>query len=253
MKIDKQIAIITGAASGLGAATAKRMADLGAKVIVADFDLEGAKSVANKVNGVAFQCDVSNARSVERMFDLAKQEIGIPRILVSCAGIAPAKRIVGREGAMPLEEFSKVIEVNLVGTFNILRVFAFHASDLPELEDGERGVIINTASAAAFEGQIGQAAYASSKGGVLSLTLPAARELAKFGIRVMTIAPGTFETPMLASLPNEVTKALAANIPFPTRLGRADEYAKLAIHIVENVMLNGETIRLDGALRMAAK
>ena len=213
----------------------------------------GAKRVAGQIEGVAREVDVADAASIETAISEIAAELGGPRILVNCAGIAPGKRIVGRSGAMPLEDFSRVIDVNLIGTFNVLRIFAARAAELEPVEDGERGVAINTASIAAYEGQIGQAAYAASKGGVVSLTLPAARELAQLGIRVVAIAPGAFETPMLAAMPDEVGEALAADVPFPRRLGKAEEYAGLAIHVIENVMINGAVLRIDGGLRMKAK
>lgn len=246
-------AIVSGGASGLGAATAVALAEAGARVGILDFNEAGAQDLAGKIGGAARKVDVTDAASVEAaMADLAA-ELGAPRILVNCAGIAPGKKILGRSGVMPLDDFSRVIEVNLIGSFNVMRVFAGLAAELEPLTDGERGVIINTASIAAYEGQIGQAAYAASKGGIVSLTLPAARELADKGIRVVAIAPGTFETPMLAAMTDEVRNALAADVPFPRRLGTAAEYAKLALHVVGNVMINGSVLRLDGALRMKAK
>lgn len=248
MKIEGQAAIVTGGASGLGAAAARALAARGAKPVLLDFNLAGAESLAADLDGLAIQCDVSSAQSVEAAF----AAIPPARILVNCAGVAPARRIVGKDGPMSLDEFRRVIEVNLIGSFNTLRLFAAQAMVLDPLEDGERAIAINTASVAAFEGQLGQAAYAASKGGVASLTLPAAREFAPRGIRVMAIAPGTFETPMMAGMPDAVREALAADTPFPKRLGKPEEYAALAVHIVENTMLNGEVIRLDGALRMKA-
>lgn len=254
MDITNNIAIITGGGSGLGAATAIRLARMGAKVAVLDINENAAAAVAKEINGIALSCDVSNPENVTHIFDQIKKTIGVPRICINCAGIAPAKRIVGKEGAMPLNDFIKPIEVNLIGTFNILRVAATAMSKLePVPISGERGVIINTASIAAFEGQIGQAGYSASKGGVVALTLPAARELSQFAIRVMTIAPGLMATPMLLAMPNAVQESLANMTPFPKRFGDPDEYAKLAVHIIENVMLNGSVIRLDGALRMQPK
>lgn len=250
MIIKDTVALVTGGASGLGAATARRLAEAGARVAVVDFNAGGAEAVAREIGGLAVGCDVSDAASGEAAFAQVTEELGAPRILVNCAGIAPAKRIVGRNGIMPLEDFSRVIGVNLIGTFNMLRLFAAQAGNLDALADGERGVVINTASVAAFEGQIGQAAYAASKGGVAALTLPAARELAGRGIRVMAIAPGVFETPMLGAMPEEVRASLVADVPFPRRFGTGAEYAALAVQIIENVMLNGTVIRLDGALRM---
>jgi NAD(P)-dependent dehydrogenase (short-subunit alcohol dehydrogenase family) len=209
--------------------------------------------VAAEIGGVAVVCDVSDAASAEAAVAQAMKSHGPARVLVNCAGIGVAKRVIGREGPMALADFEKVIKVNLIGTFNMLRLAAAPMTLAAPLDGGERGVIINTASAAATDGQIGQAAYAASKGGIVSLTLPAARELARFGIRVNTIAPGLFHTPLLAVLPEEAQQALAAAIPFPARLGLPDEFAALALHLVANAYLNGETIRLDGALRMAPK
>lgn len=254
MIIKNYAAIVTGGGSGLGAETARQLAKAGAKVALFDVNLQNAEQVAKEIGGIAITCDVSNAESAAAAVEKAKAAHGPARICVNCAGVAPGKRIVGKEGAMPLEDFRKVIEINLVGTFNLLRLTSRDMSILEPLnEDGERGVIINTASVAAFEGQIGQAAYSASKGGVVSLTLPAARELAQFGIRVVTIAPGIMETPMMAGMSQQVQDSLAAQIPFPKRLGKAAEYAKLALQIIDNVMLNGCVIRLDGAIRMREK
>ncbi|MAO57103.1 MAG: 3-hydroxyacyl-CoA dehydrogenase [Rhodospirillaceae bacterium] len=250
MDIAGHAALVTGAASGLGAATAKALADAGAKVACLDLNLEGAEKVASAIGGKAFQADVTQAASLEKAVADAAAAQGPARIAVSCAGIAPPKRIVGRDGPQALETFAQTIQVNLIGTFNLLRLAAHGMQGLEALETGERGVIVNTASVAAFEGQIGQAAYAASKGGVASMTLPAAREFAKSGIRVMTIAPGVFKTPMVAALSDEVQASLAAGIPFPSRLGDPAEYADLVLAICGNVMLNGEVIRLDGAIRM---
>ena len=253
MRISGQPALVTGAASGLGAATAQALAAAGAKVAVLDANAAGAAAVAAEIGGLAAACDVTDAASAEAAVAAARAAHGAARILVNCAGIAPAQKIVSRGGAMPLDAFRKVVEVNLIGTFNLLRLFVADALALAPLAEGERAVAINTASIAAFESQIGQAAYAASKGGVVSLTLPAAREFADKGIRVCAIAPGTFETPMLAGMPAAVREALGAAVPFPKRLGRPDEYARLALHIVENVMLNGAVLRLDGALRMGPR
>ena len=250
MDIAGHAALVTGAASGLGAATAKALADAGAKVACLDLNLEGAEKVASAIGGKAFQADVTQADSLEKAVADAAAAHGAARVAVSCAGIAPPKRIVGRDGPQALDTFAQTIQVNLVGTFNLLRLAAHGMQGLEALETGERGVIVNTASVAAFEGQIGQAAYAASKGGVASMTLPAAREFAKSGIRVMTIAPGVFKTPMVAALSDEVQASLAAGIPFPSRLGDPAEYADLVLAICGNVMLNGEVIRLDGAIRM---
>jgi NAD(P)-dependent dehydrogenase (short-subunit alcohol dehydrogenase family) len=252
MKITGMIAAITGGASGLGLATAKLLAAQGAQVALIDVN-PGAVQAAAGLDGKAagFICDVTNQEAGEAVLAQIVERLGSPRILVNCAGVGPAKRIVGNAGPMPLGDFSRVVEINLIGTFNMLRLAAARMMALEPLDTGERGVIVNTASVAAYDGQIGQAAYAASKGGVVALTLPAAREFARFGIRVMTVAPGIFETPMLLALPEAAQKSLGAAVPFPSRLGRPDEYAALVRHIVENPMLNGETIRLDGALRMA--
>lgn len=249
MQLKDTIAIVTGGGSGLGAATAKLLAENGAKVVLFDRNLAAAQSVAKETNGTAVECDVTNEASVKA----ALTKAGQARILVNCAGILGAGRILGKEGPMALDFFEAAIKVNLIGTFNLIRLFAQNTSALPELSEKERGVIVNTASIAAYEGQIGQAAYAASKGGVVSLTLPAAREFARFGIRVNAIAPGPVDTPMVAGMPEEVRKSLEASIPFPSRLVKPSEYAALVKHIVENVALNGEVIRLDGALRMGPR
>jgi NAD(P)-dependent dehydrogenase (short-subunit alcohol dehydrogenase family) len=253
MRIDGQVALVTGGASGLGEATARALSAAGAKVVVLDYNEDGAKRVASEIGGLGLACNVSSAESAELAIKAAAEAFGPARILVNCAGIAPAQKMIGRNGVMPLDDFRRAIEVNLVGTFNTLRLFADAASNLEPLEGGERGVAINTASVAAYEAQIGQTAYGASKAGVMGLTLPAARELAPLGIRVCTIAPGIFETPMLKGLPEAAQESLGKMVPFPSRLGRADEYASLAMHIISNQMLNGETIRLDGAIRMAPK
>lgn len=250
MKIEGAAAIVTGGASGLGAATARALASRGAKVAVMDLNEVAARTVADEIGGVAFACDVSDAASAEAAVAAAAGAHGAARILVNCAGIAPATRIVGRQGPMDLAAFAKVIQVNLVGTFNMMRLVAAGAMALDPMEGGERGVIVSTASVAAYEGQIGQAAYAASKAGVVGLTLPAAREFAQSGIRVCAIAPGIFGTPMLTSMPQEVQDSLGRSVPFPARLGRPDEYADLVLAIIGNAMLNGEVIRLDGAIRM---
>ena len=246
-------AIVTGAASGLGAETAAALAKTGVKVACLDINLDGAKDVAGKIGGIGVRCDVTSADGAVAALKEARDKHGPPRILVNCAGIGPARRIVGRDGPMPLPEFEKVIAINLIGTFNMMRLCAAEMQTLEPLADGERGVIISTASVAAFEGQIGQAAYSASKGGVVALTLPAAREFAQFGIRVNAIAPGIFLTPMLVALPEDAQKSLAAAVPFPKLLGRPEQFAALARHIVENSYINGEVIRLDGALRMAPR
>ncbi len=253
MQIRGTAAIVTGGASGLGEATARALAAAGAKVAIFDFNLQAAEAVAEAIGGIAVKCDVSSAESAETAVAAAKDAHGAARILVNCAGIAPGARVVGRNGPMALDDFRRGIEVNLIGTFNLIRLVASDASGLEADAGGERGVIVNTASVAAFDGQIGQASYAASKAGVAGMTLPIARELAQFGIRVMTIAPGIFETAMLRGLPQAVQDSLGASVPFPSRLGRPDEYARLVLAILDNPMLNGEVIRLDGALRMAPK
>ncbi|EDQ34162.1 Dehydrogenase with different specificity [Hoeflea phototrophica DFL-43] len=253
MEVDGKAAIVTGGSSGLGAATARALAKAGAKVSLLDVNLAQAEAIAQEIGGQAFACDVSDAAAADAALSAAAQVNGEARILINCAGIAPATRVVGREGPHDLEIFRKVIEVNLIGSFNMLRLFSDRAAKLDPLADGERGVVISTASVAAFDGQIGQAAYSASKGGVHAMALPIARELARFGIRIMTIAPGIFATPMLMGMPQEVQDSLGASVPFPSRLGQPEEYARLAMHIIDNVMLNGETIRLDGAIRMAPK
>lgn len=247
-------ALITGGASGLGAATARSLAAKGVKVALLDLNVAQAEAVAQEISGIAVSCNVTEEASVLQAIKEAEAVNGPARICVNCAGIAPAKRLVGREGPAPLEDFAKVINVNLIGTFNVMRLAANAMTVLDPLgTSGERGVIINTASVAAFEGQIGQVAYSASKGGVVGMTVPAARDLAKFGVRVMAIAPGIMHTPMMAAMPQSVQDNLAAMIPFPHRLGFAEEYAQLALHIVENQYLNGEVIRLDGAIRMPPK
>ena len=247
------VAIVTGGGSGLGDATARRLAAAGAKVALVDLDLERSGKTAGEIGGIALRCDVSSAESAEQAFATVAAQLGVPRILVNCAGVVLAMKTVGRDGPHPLERFRKVVEVNLIGTFNMIRLFADGVGRLEPLTGGERGVVVNTASVAAFDGQIGQAAYSASKGGVVGMTLPLARDLARSGIRVVTIAPGIFRTPMLASLPEDAQASLGQQVPFPPRLGEPDEFAALALHIVENQMLNGETIRLDGAIRMAPK
>ena len=246
-------ALVTGGASGLGAATAKRLAKAGAKVTILDLNMDAGRALAEEIGGLAVECDVASEASAVAALKAAKQAHGPAHVLVNCAGIAPPSRIVGREGPHDLAQFTKVIQVNLIGTFNLMRLAAAEMTGNEALEDGERGVILMTASVAAFEGQIGQAAYSASKGGIAALTLPAAREFARFGVRVATIAPGLFATPLFYTLSQEAQDSLAASVPFPARFGDPDEYARLAMHIVENRMINGETIRLDGAIRMAPK
>jgi NAD(P)-dependent dehydrogenase (short-subunit alcohol dehydrogenase family) len=246
-------AIVTGAGSGLGAATAAALVAAGAKVALIDINIDGAREIAARIGGLAVRCDVADAESGAAAVAEARAQHGPARILVNCAGIGPAKRIVGRDGPMPLTDFSRVISINLIGTFNMMRLAAADMQALAPLDDGERGIIVSTASVAAFEGQVGQAAYSASKGGVAALTMPAARELAQFGIRVLAVAPGIFGTPMLRALPEEVQKSLAASVPFPQLLGRPEQFADLVLHCVRNTYLNGEVIRLDGALRMAPR
>jgi NAD(P)-dependent dehydrogenase (short-subunit alcohol dehydrogenase family) len=255
MQINNQIAIISGGASGMGAETARHLQKLGARVAILDRNIEAAQNIVREINALAVCCDVTQEDSVANALAEVESKLGIPRICVNCAGIAPGKLIVDKEKSpMPLQDFAQVIQINLIGTFNLMRVVAARMSTLDPIgDDKERGVIINTASVAAFEGQIGQAAYSASKGGVVSMTLPAARELARYGIRVLAIAPGLVETPMLYGLPEKVRESLAATVPFPQRFGKTSEYASLVAHIVENTLLNGTVIRLDGALRMAPR
>jgi NAD(P)-dependent dehydrogenase (short-subunit alcohol dehydrogenase family) len=253
MQVKGHAAIVTGAGSGLGAVTARALAAAGAKVALLDINEKAAGAVATEIGGLAVACNVADAASAERAVGAARAAHGAARILINCAGIGPAARIVGRDGPLALDAFRQVIEINLIGSFNLMRLAAADMIALEPLADGERGVIVSTASVAAYEGQIGQAAYAASKGGIVALTLPAAREFARSGIRVNTIAPGLFATPLLLGMPQPVQDSLAASVPFPSRFGTPQEYAKLALHIIDNAMLNGETIRLDGALRMPPK
>jgi NAD(P)-dependent dehydrogenase (short-subunit alcohol dehydrogenase family) len=255
LQIRDSVFLVTGASSGLGAATVRRVVAGGAKAILADVNREAGEALASELgaNAKFVQTDVTDEANAQNAVDAAISSFGALHVLVNCAGVAPGERVVGREAAHKLSSFARTIQINLVGTFNMLRLAAKAMSTQTPNAGGERGVIITTASVAAFDGQIGQAAYAASKAGVAGMTLPIARELAKFGIRVMTIAPGIFETPMVLGFTEEVQKSLAASIPFPARLGRPDEYAQLACQIVENEMLNGEVIRLDGAIRMGAK
>jgi 3-hydroxyacyl-CoA dehydrogenase / 3-hydroxy-2-methylbutyryl-CoA dehydrogenase len=245
-------ALVAGGASGLGEATAEALAERGARVAVVDLNGDAAAELAGRLGGeaVSLQADVTNEDEVRAAVDGALESLGQIRFVVSCAGVGWAERVVGREGPANLQPFETVVRINLIGTFNVLRLGAAAMAANDPDEDGERGAVVMTASIAAWDGQIGQTAYSASKGGVVSLTLPAARDLARQGIRVCTIAPGTFDTPLLGALPQEARDALAAQIPFPQRLGRPAEFAQLACHIAENQMLNGETIRLDGALRM---
>jgi NAD(P)-dependent dehydrogenase (short-subunit alcohol dehydrogenase family) len=253
MQLKDQAAIVTGGASGLGAATARRLAKQGAKVAVCDINAKLAGSVAAEIGGAAVACDVADAGAAEAAIAMAAKAHGPARILVNCAGIGIAKRVIGREGPMSLSEFDRVIRVNLIGSFNMLRLATADMSKLEPLSTGERGIVISTASIAAFDGQIGQAAYSASKGGIVAMTLPIARELAQFGIRVLAIAPGLFLTPLLGGLPQEAQDSLAAAIPFPHRLGHADEFASLVQHMIDNAYLNGEVVRLDASLRMAPR
>jgi NAD(P)-dependent dehydrogenase (short-subunit alcohol dehydrogenase family) len=253
MEINGRQALVTGGASGLGLATARRLKTLGAKITLLDLNKEAVETAAAAIGCRGVACDVSNADQASNAITAARAAGGPAQVLVNCAGIAPAGRIVGRDGPLPLDAFARVIQVNLIGTFNMMRLAAADMSLTEANAEGERGVIVNTASVAAFEGQIGQAAYAASKGGVAALTLPAARELARHGIRVVTIAPGIFETAMLQGLPEDVQRSLGDSVPFPPRLGRPEEYADLVTAIIGNAMLNGEVIRLDGALRMAPR
>jgi len=253
MEIRGHAALVTGGSSGLGAATARMLAEAGAKVAILDVNAKAAAEVAIDIKGIAIQCDVADAASTEAAIAKAAADHGPARIIVNCAGIGGAKRIVGRDGPMPLEFYERIIRVNLIGTFNTMRLAATAMQGLAPLADGERGVIICTASVAAFEGQIGQAAYASSKGGVVALVMPAAREFAQFGVRVNAIAPGIFLTPMLLGLSQEAQDSLASSLPFPKKLGDPSQYAALVRHMIENSYLNGEVVRLDAALRMAPR
>ena len=261
MQIQGQTALVTGAASGLGEATARELARLGAKVAVLDVNAALAQTVADSLNAqhgagtaVACACDITNTDSVQAALNAAQAALGPARILMNIAGIGTAKRVVGKDGnAAPLEDFARVINVNLIGAYNISRLFAAECVKLAPGEDGARGVMMFTASVAAFDGQVGQQAYSASKGGLVSMTLPMARDLAQHGIRVCTVAPGLFATPLMKTLPEPVQQSLAASIPFPSRLGKPEEFAELACHIITNNHLNGEVIRLDGALRMAPR
>ncbi|MDH1621653.1 3-hydroxyacyl-CoA dehydrogenase [Pseudomonas sihuiensis] len=255
MRIDESVFLISGGASGLGLATARELVGRGGKVVLLDINAEAGQQALAELGGNArFVCaDITREEDGQAAVAQALAAFGALHGLVNCAGVAPAEKVLGRNGAHGLDSFRRTVEINLIGSFNLLRLAAEAMAQNTPNAGGERGVIINTASVAAFDGQMGQVAYAASKGGVAALTLPAARDLARSGIRVMCVAPGVFETPMMAGMPQEVRDSLAANVPFPPRLGRPDEYAALVRHIVENPMLNGEVIRLDGALRMAAK
>ena len=253
MDVKGHAALVTGGGSGLGAATASALAAAGAKVALRDVNLDAAKAHAAKIGGIAIKCDVSDSDSAVAAVKEAREKHGVARVLINCAGIGTPKKILGKDGPQALSDFERIIRVNLIGSFNVLRLFAADLQNAEALADGERGVCISTASVAAYEGQIGQAAYAASKGGIVGLTLPAARELAQFGIRVLAIAPGIFLTPMLLGLSEEVQRSLAASVPFPKLLGKPEQYASLAMEMVRNTYLNGEVVRIDGSLRMAPK
>jgi NAD(P)-dependent dehydrogenase (short-subunit alcohol dehydrogenase family) len=252
MQIQDNVFVVTGAASGLGAATARLLAGRGGKVVIADLNEAAGRALAAELNGTFVQCDVSREDDAMATIDAATR-MGVVRGLINCAGIAPAAKTVGKDGPHALDLFAKTVAINLIGTFNMIRLVAAAMAANPPNEEGERGVIVNTASVAAFDGQIGQAAYAASKAGVAGMTLPLARDLSRHAIRVMTIAPGIFETPMLLTMPPQVQEALGAMVPFPPRLGKPHEYAMLVEQILANPMLNGEVIRLDGAIRMQPK
>ncbi|EIJ48537.1 type II 3-hydroxyacyl-CoA dehydrogenase [Herbaspirillum sp. GW103] len=252
MRIEGNVFIVTGAASGLGAATARMIAAAGGKPVLADLNEQAGSALAAELGGVFVRCDVSSEDDAQAVVRAA-QELGTVRGLVNCAGIAPAEKLVGKSGPHSMALFMKTLNINLVGSFNMARWAADAMAKTEPQEEGERGIIIHTASVAAYDGQIGQTAYSASKGAIVAMTLPMARDLSRSGIRVMTIAPGIFETPMMLAMPQEVRDSLGQAVPFPPRLGRASEYAQLARTIIENVMLNGETIRLDGAIRMQPK
>ena len=254
MNIQGQAALVTGGGSGLGEATARELARLGARVAVLDVNLDNAQRVATDIGGIACACDITNTNSLQAAMDAATAAHGPARILMNIAGIGGARRLIGKDGSpASLDDFARVIHVNLIGTYNASRLFAAVCANLAPLDYGERGVTVFTASVAAFDGQVGQQAYSASKGGLVGMTLPMARDLAQHGIRVCTIAPGLFSTPLMKQLPEAVQASLAASIPFPPRLGKPEEFAGLAAHIVTNTHLNGEVIRLDGALRMAPR
>ncbi|PYR75015.1 MAG: 3-hydroxyacyl-CoA dehydrogenase [Acidobacteria bacterium] len=255
MRLDNQTVLVTGGASGLGGATAEMIVAAGGRVVIADVNDAAGNDVAARLGPAArfVRTDVTRDADVQQAINTAIEDFGPLTGLVNAAGIGPAARVVGRDGPMPLDQFARVIQINLIGTFNVIRLAAAAMQNNQPQPSGERGVIVNTASVAAYDGQIGQAAYSASKGGVVSMTLPIARELARASIRVMTIAPGIFDTPMLAAMPEAIRQSLGQQVPFPSRLGRPAEYAALVRHIFENEMLNGEVIRLDGAIRMAAK
>jgi len=255
LEIENSVFFVTGGSSGLGAATARLLANGGGHVVIADVNDETGESISGEIGEEArfVHTDVTDEESVQVALEATREAFGGVHGLVNCAGVGPAKKVLGRKGPHPLEDFAKTVEINLIGTFNTIRLAAAVMAENEPTGDGERGVVINTASVAAYDGQIGQAAYAASKGGVVSLTLPVAREFAAIGVRVVTIAPGIFETPMLAALPEEARESLGKQVPFPPRLGKPEEYAALVRHIIENEMLNGEVVRLDGAIRMAPR
>jgi NAD(P)-dependent dehydrogenase (short-subunit alcohol dehydrogenase family) len=254
MQIQGQSAVVTGGGSGLGEATARELARQGARVAVLDLNADAARRVAAEIGGIGCACDICDASAVTAALDAATAAHGVPRIVMNIAGIGTAKRILAKDGsAAPLEDFERVIRINLIGTYNVVRLAAARIAALEPMADGERGAMVMTASVAAFDGQVGQEAYSASKAGLVGLTLPLARDMAQWGIRVCTIAPGLFETPLMRTLPEAVQQSLAASIPFPKRLGKPEEFAQLALQIVTNTHLNGETIRLDGALRMAPR
>ena len=250
MDIQGQSALVTGGGSGLGEAVAREFARQGARVAVLDLDPARAQAVAADIDGIALAADVADSQALARAIEQTEAAHGAPRLVLHMAGIAGARRVVSRDGSpAPLEDFERTVRVNLIGSYNVVRLCAARMAALPPL-GGERGVILLTASVAAFDGQIGQAAYSASKGGVAAMTLPLARDLASHAIRVVTVAPGLFDTPMMASMPQEVQDSLGASVPFPKRLGRPQELAEFALHVARNTYLNGETVRLDGALRM---
>jgi NAD(P)-dependent dehydrogenase (short-subunit alcohol dehydrogenase family) len=255
LEIENSVFFVTGGSSGLGAATARLLANGGGHVVIADVNDEAGESISGEIGEEArfAHTDVTDEESVQAALEATREAFGGVHGLVNCAGVGPAKKVLGRKGPHPLEDFAKTVKINLIGTFNTIRLAAAVMAENEPTGDGERGVVINTASVAAYDGQIGQAAYAASKGGVVSLTLPVAREFAAIGVRVVTIAPGIFETPMLAALPEEARESLGKQVPFPPRLGKPEEYAALVRHIIENEMLNGEVVRLDGAIRMAPR
>ena len=255
MEIQGSTFFISGGGSGLGAATASTLTEAGASVLIADINEEAGKSLAAEIGEKAkfVRTDATDEQSVQAVVDAVAETFGALQGAVNCAGIGPAARVLGKKGPHPLDLFEKAVQINLIGTFNVIRLAGARIAEAEPGEDGERGVIVNTASVAAYDGQIGQAAYAASKGAIVSMTLPVAREFARFGIRVVTIAPGTFNTPMVETLPEDALESLAKQVPFPWRLGEPAEFAALAKHIIENRMLNGEVIRLDGAIRMAPR